>query len=293
MPVFRGSAVAIVTPFNQSHEIDFSALQSLLEWQIVSGTDAIVVAGTTGECATLSQSEFEELVDFAVQTVAGRVPVLAGTGRNSTAQSLILSQRAQRLGADGLLMVNPYYNKSTQAGLIAHFTAVADAVEIPILLYNVPSRTGMSFTAATYAVLAQHPNITGVKEASGDMSLLLETLHRCPADFAVYSGNDDSILPVLALGGQGVISTLANIAPADTHRICQAFFDGDMQTARQLQVHYAPLIGALFCETNPIPVKMALALMGRCGGDLRLPLVPISKVGEQRLTAALRQMQIL
>ncbi len=281
--LFRGCGTAIITPFDHDERIDFETLEKLISWQIDQGADALIVAGTTGEAPALSDDEFLALVNFSVCRAAGRIPIIAGTGRNNTHHTLALSSAAQELGVDGLLIVNPYYNKSTQQGLVSHFTYIADRVSVPILLYNVPSRTGMSFTAETYKRLSMHENIVGVKEASGDMGLIGRTRNLCPDSFAIYSGNDDQILPVLSLGGAGVISVLSNIAPRPVHDICQSFFEGKTTLAADMQTGYIPLIDALFCETSPIPVKAAMKMMGLDKGVLRLPLVPMSPSGQHRL----------
>lgn len=292
-PIFRGSAVALVTPFDEAGHVDLKILGSLLDWHAACGTDAAVLCATTGECATLSDEEFSSIISFAVQRLKGKMPVIAGTGRNDTAHSLRLCLIAQQAGADGLLMVNPYYNKSTQNGIRAHYRFIADRVQLPILLYNVPSRTGMAITPETYAALAEHPRIYGVKEAGGDLSGMVRTRRMCPADFSLYSGNDDHTLAVLALGGLGVISTAANIIPREMHRLCQLFDRGDLTGARALQCSLQPLIDALFCETNPIPVKTALRWMGRDSGRMRLPLVEMSYPDALRLEKAMKDFGLL
>lgn len=292
-PVFTGSAVAIATPFNAFGEIDYVSFSNLVSWQIESGTQAIVVLGTTGENSTVTDEEFKRLVSTAVEVSAKRVPIIAGTGRNDTAHSISLSKTARELGADALLVVSPYYNKTTQAGLVAHITAIADSVNLPIILYNVPSRTGMSFSASTYQTLSKHPNINGVKEASGNFTLLLQTLALCDKDFFIYCGNDDQITAMLSLGAVGVVSVLANIAPKETQEICTRFFDGDIKGSCNLQIKYCHLLDALFIETNPIPVKAALQMMGRCEGHLRLPLVEISQSNKQILKTEMQKLGII
>lgn len=292
-PIFRGSAVALVTPFDEQGKVDLDALGALLDWHVTCGTDAVVLCATTGECATLSDEEFAAVISFGVRRLAGRLPVIAGTGRNDTAHCLRLCLMAQEAGADGLLMVNPYYNKSTQNGIRAHYRFIADRVRLPILLYNVPSRTGMAITPETYAALAAHPRIYGVKEAGGDLSGMVRTRHLCPPDFSLYSGNDDHTLAMLSLGAQGVISTAANIVPREMHRICQLFDRGDLSGARSLQCALQPLVDALFCETNPIPVKTALHWMGRDSGRLRLPLVEMSYPNALRLETAMKDFGLL
>ncbi|ODU58634.1 MAG: 4-hydroxy-tetrahydrodipicolinate synthase [Clostridium sp. SCN 57-10] len=285
--VFRGSATAIITCFDEHGKLNMPAFEDLVEWQIEQGTDALVVCGTTGESSTLSDQEFATLIGGAVKAVARRIPVIAGTGSNNTEHAIRRSALAQTLGVDAILCVTPYYNKTTQRGLVAHFTAIAESCPLPMILYNVPSRTGISCTAETYAQLAQVPTIAGVKEASGDFSLILKTRSVCPPDFAIYSGNDDQIVPILALGGSGVISVLSNVAPRDTAEICRLYFTGEGARAERLQTRYAPLIEALFCETNPIPVKTALAIMGRDSGVMRLPLVPMSEQNRRILQRAM------
>lgn len=281
-PVFRGSAAAMITPFDRAGELDFQRLGVQIDRQIRAGTAALVMCATTGECATLSDSEWERILDFTLQRVGGRVPVLAGVGRNDTRHTVLLCKRAQSLGAQGTLAVTPYYNKTTQAGLIRHYERAADSADIPMILYNVPSRTGMSVQAETYAELAKHPNIVGTKEASGDFSLMLQIKALCPTDFALYSGNDDHIVPMLSLGGVGVISTMANVIPAETQQICQLWEQGDTERAAALQIRCQKLIRALFREVNPIPVKAAMALLGLDSGYVRQPLTGIGdRAGEE------------
>lgn len=291
-PIFKGSAVALVTPFDRQGELDERALQSLIDWQLSQGTDALVVCATTGECATLSDREWSRVVSLAVERTAGRVPVIAGTGRNDTIHALRLGQEAKALGADAVLTVTPYYNKTTQQGLLRHYLFLAEGVELPMLLYNVPSRTGMSFRAETYAALAEHPNIYGVKEASGDFGLILRTRALCPEDFALYSGNDDQIVPILALGGLGVISTAANVVPAELHALCDSFFRGDLPEARAIQLRLQPLIQALFLEVNPIPVKAALAAMGRMEETVRMPLTTLGPAARRTLEQAMDELSL-
>ena len=292
-PIFTGSATALVTPFDNSGELDLNALGSLIDWQVEEATDALVVCATTGECATLSDREWEQVVDYTLTRVNGRVPVIAGVGRNDTRHTAFLCKAARKLGAQGVLAVTPYYNKTTQAGLLRHYTVAADSADIPMLLYNVPSRTGMSVTAETYSLLAEHPNIYGVKEASGDFSLILKTRALCPEDFAIYSGNDDQIVPILALGGIGVISTMANVIPKESHEICALWREGKRAEAAALQISCQPLIEALFREVNPIPVKAALAMMGKCGGYLRQPLVEIGTTAQDLLKKTWFAMELI
>lgn len=291
-PIFKGSAAALVTPFDRQGELDEPALLALIDWQLRCGTDALVVCATTGECATLSDREWSRVVSLAVERAAGRVPVIAGTGRNDTIHALRLGQEAKALGADAVLTVTPYYNKTTQQGLLRHYLFLAEGVELPMLLYNVPSRTGMSFRAETYAALAEHPNIYGVKEASGDFGLILRTRALCPEDFALYSGNDDQIVPILALGGLGVISTAANVVPAELHALCDSFFRGDLPEARAIQLRLQPLIEALFLEVNPIPVKAALAAMGRMEETVRMPLTTLGPAARRALEQAMDELSL-
>ena len=290
--IFRGAGVAIVTPFT-ADGINFPEFGRLIDDQIEHGTDAIIVAGTTGEAATMNDAEHKEAIKFTVDRVKKRVPVIAGTGSNDTSYAIHLSQYAERAGADGLLLVTPYYNKCTQKGLVAHFQAIADSVNIPCILYDVPSRTGVSIKLTTYVELAKHPNIVAVKEANGDLSSILRLRHACGDELAVYSGNDDQIVPILSLGGQGVISVLSNVAPQATHDMCQLYFDGDVEKARDLQIAYTDLIDALFSEVNPIPVKTAMRLIGWAAGPLRLPLSEMEPEHVEQLKSALRAHELL
>lgn len=274
--LFTGCAAALITPFADD-KVDFEALGRLIDWQISGGTDALVVCGTTGEPPVLTQAEKDSVLEFALQRANGRVPVIAGTGSNSTAAAAEQSRRAQRLGADALLVVTPYYNRTTQRGLIAHFTAVADAVDLPVILYNVPARTGVNLLPETAATLSGHGNIIGIKEASGDLSQAAELARLCGGSMALYSGNDDQVLPFLSLGAQGVISVAANIAPDAMHRLVSAWFEGDIPACRSVQLSLLPLIRLLFSEVSPIPVKAALEMMGICRADVRLPLLRFSE----------------
>ena len=272
--IFTGIATALITPFTENG-VDFDAYGRLIDWQIENGVDALVAAGTSGEGSTLTMDEHKEVIRYTVKRAAGRVPVIAGTGSNCTLDAIELSKSACADGADALLVVTPYYNKATQKGLIAHFTAVADAVDRPILLYNVPSRTGCSIQPTTYAALAEHPNIQGIKEAGGDISQIATTMALCRGKLDLYSGNDDQILPLMALGGKGCISVLSNVMPAESHEITARFFAGDVAEAAALQLDLLPLIHALFSEVNPIPVKAAMAAMGFCADIVRAPLTPM------------------
>jgi 4-hydroxy-tetrahydrodipicolinate synthase len=276
MSLFTGSGVAIVTPFNENG-VDFKKLEELLEWHIEQKTDAIIVCGTTGEASTMSEQERKETIKFTVDVVKGRIPVIAGTGTNNTKASVEMSKWAESIGVDGLLVITPYYNKTTQKGCIAHFKAIASAVKKPIIIYNVPSRTGFNIAPATLYELSKLDNIVAVKEASGNISQVAEIAHLCGDNLDIYSGNDDQIVPLMSLGAKGVISVVANILPKDTHDICEKFLNGDLKGALELQLKMLPLINALFIETNPIPVKTAMNLMGMNVGLLRLPLVEMTE----------------
>lgn len=286
--VFEGVATAIVTPLNENG-VDYESFGRLIDWQIEEGINAIVVAGTTGEGSTLSDEEHREVIKFAVDKIAGRVPVIAGTGSNDTAYAIELTKYACEVGADAMLVVSPYYNKATQGGLIKTFTAIADASTKPIILYNVPSRTGCNIQPATCLALAEHPNIVAIKEASGNISQIAETAALTRGKLDIYSGNDDQIVPVLSLGGKGVISVLSNVLPRKTVEICDSFFRGDIAKSRELQLDLLDLINALFCEVNPIPVKAAMAAMGFGENYLRLPLTPMEKEHEEKLLALMRK----
>ena len=290
--IFRGAGVAIITPFTETG-VNYNELGRIIEDQIAGGTDAIVITGTTGESATMTDAEHREAIRYTVEKVGGRIPVVAGTGSNETSYAIELSQYAEKVGADALLLVTPYYNKCTQNGLVAHYTKIADSVSIPAILYNVPSRTGVGIKTETYAKLSQHPRIVGVKEASGDLSAILRLRAATGDDFAVYSGNDDQIVPILSLGGSGVISVLSNVAPRAAHDICQRYFDGDVRTAAKMQIDYTDLIDALFCEVNPIPVKTAMRRLGYDAGPLRMPLSEMEPAHAAQLDAALRKHGLL
>ena len=285
--IFKGAGVAIVTPFNDDG-INFDELGKLIDYQIENSTDAIIIAGTTGESATMSDEEHKEIIKFAVERVNKRVPVVAGTGSNDTAYAIQLSQYAENVGADALLVVTPYYNKCTQNGLVAHYTKIADSVNIPIITYNVPSRTGVNIKPETYKKLSEHPRIVATKEANGDLSSVVRTKKLCGDDLEIYSGNDDQIVPILSLGGKGVISVLSNVAPKDTHLICQLYFEGKVEASAKLQIDYSDLVDALFCEVNPIPVKCALKLQGWNVGKLRMPLSEIEAQNLEKVRAALK-----
>lgn len=278
MAVFKGAGVALITPFHQDGSVNYEKLSELLEEQIAGGTDAIIACGTTAEAATLSEEEHSDVIRYCIKVVNHRVPVIAGTGSNSTATAIKLSKEAEEAGADGLLLVTPYYNKATQAGLIKHFTTIAESVKIPCILYNVPSRTGVCIQPETMAELySKVENIVGVKEATGDISLCARLMSLVDESFLLYSGNDDQIVPLLSLGGSGVISVLSNIAPRETHDICEKWFNGDISGSRREQLRAIALIKALFSEVNPIPVKAAANLMGKQVGSLRLPLTEMEE----------------
>ena len=286
--VFKGSGVAIITPMLADGSVNYPVLGALLEQQIAAGTDAVIICGTTGEASALNDAEHLDVIEYACKTVAGRLPVIAGTGSNDTRHAIALSTEAKHRGADALLQVTPYYNKTSQTGLIRHFTAVADAVGLPVILYNVPSRTGMTIQPETYAELAKHPLIVATKEASGNFSAIAKTAALCGDALAIYSGNDDQILPVLSLGGIGVISVLANVAPKETHDICRLYFEGKQAESLALQLRLLDLTEALFCDVNPIPVKEAMALLGYDVGACRMPLAPLGEANRERLKATLR-----
>lgn len=283
---FTGSAVAIVTPLNENG-IDYEAYDRLIEFQIANSTDAIVVAGTTGEASTLTDDEHVEIIRYTVEKVAGRVPVIAGTGSNDTAYAIELSKAAEKAGADALLLVTPYYNKTSQRGLYQHFKLNADAVNIPVILYNVPGRTGMNISVDTCKKLSEVENIVAIKEASGDIGLAAKIAAACGDNLYLYSGNDDMITPMLSLGGKGVISVLANVCPKETHDICASYFEGDVKKSAALQLEYLDLVDALFCEVNPIPVKTALNMMGFEVGEFRLPLYEMADNNKETLRKAL------
>ncbi len=285
-PIFTGASVAIVTPF-KDEKINYEVLKKQIEFQIANGTDCITICGTTGESSVMTDEEHRECIKFAVDTVAGRIPVIAGTGSNDTAYALDLSLYAESVGVDGFLMVTPYYNKTTQRGLVKHYEYIADRVKTPIILYNVPSRTGMSFTVDTYEALSKHPNINGIKEASGDFSLIINTMARCGDELNIWSGNDDQVVPILALGGKGVISTTSNVLPREMHDICQLFFDGKIAESAALQKKCAEIIRCMFIEVNPIPVKTALNLIGFEVGELRMPLCDMAPANLESLKKAL------
>lgn len=294
MAIFKGAGVALVTPMKEDGAVNFEKIEELVEFHIANGTDAIIACGTTGESATLPIEEHLEVIKTCIEVSKKRVPVIAGAGSNSTASAIYTSTQSEKMGADGLLLVTPYYNKATQNGLIAHFTKIANAVKIPALLYNVGSRTGINMAAATTAKLVQDvENIVGVKEASGNLSQAAEIMSMMDGKIDLYSGNDDQIVPMLSLGGIGVISVLSNVAPKDTHDIVAKYLDGDVEGSRKLQLKYIPLIKALFSEVNPIPVKKAMNLMGMGAGVLRLPLTEMEPEHAKVLEAELQKAGLL
>ena len=285
-PLFRGSGAALVTPMTPTG-VDFPALERLIEWHIAAGTDALIVCATTGEGPTLTYEERAKIIRTCIRRVNGRIPVIVGTGSNNTASAVALSREACTEGADGVLVVTPYYNKATQRGLVRHFTAVAEAIDRPLIIYNVPSRTGVCCTADTYRLLAQHPNIVGVKEASGDFALIQDTRNLCGDGFAVWSGNDEDTAAVCMLGGAGVISVAANLVPREMHTLTELCFADRFLEAGREQLRLSPLIRALFCEVNPIPIKTAMARAGLCSSTLRLPLCEMSEANQKRLFGAM------
>lgn len=290
--LFKGSGVALITPFTEQG-IHFDALDKLIEWHIAEGTDAIIVGGTTGEASTLSKEERTQLFSHTVKKVAGRVPVIAGTGSNSTATAIEYSIQAEMCGVDGFLIVTPYYNKCTQKGLIAHYTAIAESVNCPIILYNVPSRTGVNMLPDTVKALSEVKNIVAIKEASADITQIVELFRVVDPSFAIYSGNDDHIFPLLALGAAGVISTVANIIPKLTHDLCASFWDQDFSRSKEIQYRINPLVKAVFAEVNPIPVKACVNLLGFEAGEVRLPLTPAEAGTVVALELHLKQLGVL
>ena len=289
MTIFTGAGVAIITPFHEDGSINYDQLKKLVDYHCENGTDSIVICGTTGESATMTEEEHLECIKRTIDFTAGRLPVIAGTGSNCTATAVELSREAAKAGADGLLVVTPYYNKATQKGLIEHYKAIAREADAPIIMYSVASRTGCNIEPATVAALVKEvDNIVGVKEASGNISQVAKIMQLTQGDIDLYSGNDDQIVPILALGGKGVISVLSNVAPRETHEICAKFFAGDIAGSRELQLKAIPLINALFSEVNPIPVKKAVSLMGMEAGGLRMPLTEMEEANEQKLAQAMR-----
>lgn len=290
--IFTGVGTALITPFTENG-VDFESYARLIDWQIESGADALIAAGTSGEGSTLTMDEHKEVIRFTVERAAGRVPVIAGTGSNSTIDAIELSLSASESGADALLVVTPYYNKATQKGLIQHFTAIADASTKPIILYNVPSRTGCNILPSTYAVLADHPNIQGIKEASGNISQIVETASLIGDKLDIYSGNDDQIIPILSIGGKGCISVVSNLMPAKTHDMCAKYFAGDTSAAAKIQLDLIPLINSLFSEVNPIPVKAAMAAMGYCDNIVRSPLTVMEPEHQEIMLKLMRDQNLI
>ena len=294
MAIFTGAGVAIVTPMYQDGTVNYDKLGELIEFQIANHTDSIIITGTTGEASTLSEEEHVECIRFAVEKVAKRIPVIAGTGSNCTETAIYLTKEAEKAGADGALVVTPYYNKATQKGLVQHFGMIAQNTSLPLILYSVQSRTGVNILPQTVAELRSvHENVVAVKEASGNISQVADIMQMTQGDIDVYSGNDDMIVPMMSLGAKGVISVLSNIAPEDTHNICAEYMAGNVEKSRELQLKYLELIHALFCEVNPIPVKKALELMGICGPHLRRPLTEMEPVNAERLKKAMTEVGIL
>lgn len=290
--IFTGAAVAIVTPFNENG-INFEELKRLIDFNIDNGTDAIVIAGTTGESSTMSDEEHKEAIRFTVEYVNKRIPVIAGTGSNDTAYAVELSKYAESVGVDGILVVTPYYNKATQSGLIKHFTYIADRVNVPMILYNVPSRTGVNILPETYVELSKHPRIVAAKEASGDLSQVAKIKALCGDNLDIYSGNDDQIVPILSLGGKGVISVLSNVMPKEAHEICSLYFEGKVEESAKMQTDYLELINNLFIEVNPIPVKTALGFMGYNVGNLRMPLFAMEGKNLEILKESLKKYKLI
>lgn len=294
MAIFEGAGVALVTPFKANGDVNYDKLEEILEEQIAGGTDAIVICGTTGEASTMSPEEHLSVIKYGCEVVKGRIPVVAGTGSNCTREAVYMSQKAEEVGADGVLLVTPYYNKATQNGLIAHFTTIAESIKIPALLYHIPGRTGVTMKPETIVSLCKNvPNIVGVKEASGNFSSIATMMNMADGCIDVYSGNDDQIVPLLSMGGKGVISVLSNVAPKQTHDICQKFFDGDVKGSLQMQLDAIPLVSALFSEVNPIPVKAAMNMMGKEVGPLRLPLTEMEDAHKEVLKQAMKSYGIL
>ncbi|MBO6163406.1 MAG: 4-hydroxy-tetrahydrodipicolinate synthase [Eubacterium sp.] len=290
MAIFKGSGVALVTPFKENLEVDYEQLRKLCDWHVEHGTDAIIVCGTSGEASTLTEEEHSECIAVVAEQINGRIPVIAGTGSNATYTAVKLSKEAQTSGVDGLLVVTPYYNKATQQGLIRHYTQIAESVDVPIIMYNVPSRTGCNIQPATAVELAKNvDNIVAIKEASGNISQIADLASMADGCIDIYSGNDDQILPLLSLGGIGVISVTANIIPEDTHNLVHSFLNGNIEESRRLQLKAMELCHALFCEVNPIPVKKAVELMGLCNGYVRMPLTEMEPKNADRLKKAMQE----
>ena len=285
--MFKGSFTALVTPFHEDGSVNFEKLRELVEWQISEGIDGIVALGTTGESSTMSHEEDDAVAEAVIETANGRIPIICGAGSNSTQTQLEKTTRYKKMGADGVLLISPYYNKANDEGMYRHFATVGDQVDIPIILYNVPGRTGCSISPKVVERLSKHPNVVAIKEASGNISYAAHIARLLSDDFTMLSGNDDMIVPILSLGGSGVISVLSNIVPSEVHALTKAWFDGDPDRARELQLKYLDLVDALFCEVNPIPVKEALNQLGKSVGGYRLPLCEIGEAGRERVRKAL------
>ena len=291
--IFKGAGVALVTPMNEDGSVNYEELERLINFQIDNGTDAIITCGTTGESATMTEEEHSKVIEFTVKKVAGRIPVVAGTGSNNTEIALKHSLEAERLGVDGLLIVTPYYNKTSQQGLIEHYIYIADRVHTPIILYNVPSRTGVNIKPETYKILSRHENIVAAKEASGDISAVAKIRALCGDDLALYSGNDDQIVPMLSLGGLGVISVFSNICPKECHTMIKEFFRGNTELSSKMQIKYLELMNAMFCDVNPVPVKEALNIMGFKCGECRMPLYRLSDENRNKVKSALKKHSLI
>lgn len=291
--IFSGAATALITPMNQDGSVNYGRLETLVNTQIESGIDSLVICGTTGEKSTLRYDEHLKVIEVAAKSANKRIPIIAGTGSNDTVYSVELCNDAEKMGADAFLMVTPYYNKTSQAGLIAHYNYIADCVKKPIILYNVPSRTGVDIEPETYKELSKHPNIIATKEASGNISKIAKTKYLCGDDLDIYSGNDDQIVPILSLGGIGVISVLSNILPFETHNICAEYFCGNTKTASEMQIKYTGLINALFSDVNPVPIKTAMNLLGYEVGPCRLPLYKMDKAKTEKLKQMLKELKLL
>ena len=291
--IFKGAGVALITPMQNDESVDYETLEKLIKFQIENGTDAIISCGTTGESATLSPTEHSKVIEFTIKTVDKKIPVIAGTGSNCTAKALEASKEAEKLGADGLLVVTPYYNKTSQNGLIKHYSCIADSVNTPIILYNVPSRTGVNILPETYKKLSEHPNIVATKEANGDISSVAKTISLCGDDLAVYSGNDDQIVPILSLGGIGVISVFSNVMPNKCHEIVSEYLNGNTKKSSEMQLKYLELMNMLFCDVNPIPVKAAMNLMGYSCGKCRMPLSDLNESALENLKETMKKYDLI
>lgn len=291
-PIFKGAATALITPFKDG-DVDYRSLEGLIEFQIAGGIDALVICGTTGEPATLDDNEHKRVVEFALEKVNGRVPVIAGTGSNNTQYAVELSRFAEKAGADGLLLVTPYYNKCSQKGIVSHFNTVADSVNIPCIVYNVPGRTGFCISVDSYKQIAKHQNIVATKEASGNLLLMMEVLEACGNDIDMYSGDDQQIVPLMSMGAIGVISVFSNVMPKAAHDMAKACLDGDFKTAAEMQLKYLRLMNGLFMQVNPIPVKTAVAKMGYCNNEFRMPLCPMDASDDEKLFALMREQGLI